>query len=102
MKNIKIILFFVSLAPIRHYSPEPDTDISLSHVCAVGSIHEPVLVRNRHGSNPSEDLSEPPSLPVPASYGAVTGRKYHCRLFRIMAGGLPQAALGWTVPALHL
>lgn len=33
-------------------------------------------------SHPSEDLSEPPSLRDPALHGAVTGRKYHCRLFR--------------------
>ena len=32
--------------------------------------------------HPSEDLSEPPSLRDPAFHGAVTGRKYHCRLFR--------------------
>ena len=31
-------------------------------------------------SHPSEDLSEPPSLRVPAFCEAVTGRKYHYRL----------------------
>ena len=79
-----------SLAPIRHYFPEPDAAVPIGTPRIQGQS-----TQTGHGqepsweSHPSEDLSEPPSLRDPVSHGAVTGRKYHYGLFRILAGGSP-------------
>lgn len=48
----------------------------------LGSRHGNVA-RPSWASHPSGDLPEPPSLRDPAFRGAVTGRKYHCRQFRL-------------------
>ena len=69
-KSCLFFIFLVSSAPIRHYFPEPGQSVTTG-------FGEPSWE-----SDPGQDLWPPPSLRFPLLKGAVTGRKYHYRLYR--------------------
>ena len=77
--NYRTCSFFLSIftlsAPVRHTFPEP------------GSRLQPVMA-DRHGIlTPARFSGRRPHCVIPWSKGAVTGRKYHDRLFRSLRDG---------------
>ena len=73
--------------PVRHYSPEPGT----SWFPLAASKGRPRLMVVM-GFSPLRGSPGAVRSACSRSRGAVTGRKYHGRLFRLWRGGPPQAA----------
>lgn len=66
----------------------------------MGSRHRPAPVYAVMGLTPPRISPSRPHCVIP--FGAVTGRKYHGRLFMSWRCGPPQAAFGRIFAALHL
>ena len=103
LKIVPVLHFQVSSAPIWHYFPEH------RHICDKvypsvpwATYMDRFWPETVMGNAPLRGSLRAALIACSRYFGAVTGRKYHYRLFRVMTGGLPQTALGWTVLALHL